>query len=104
MSHVMSRPVPIERTMALALFQTQQLPREATHSIFRRAFLMRYHLILLETSVIFKARVMVKLHRRREAGHLPVALVIVRRAIRAMRLAMKRTLMPESTLGRKRDL
>jgi hypothetical protein len=90
--------------MALALSQTQQLPREVIHSISRRAFPTRYHSILSETSVIFKARVMVKLHRRREAGHLPVALVIVRQAIRVMRPAMKRTLMPESTPGRKRDL
>lgn len=106
MSHVMSCPVPIERTTALALSQTQQLPREVTHSISRRAFPTRYHSILSETSVIFKARVTVKLHRRREAGHLPVALalVIVRQVIRPMRPAMRRTLMPESTQGRKRDL
>jgi len=90
--------------MALALSQTQQLPREVTHLISRRAFPTRYHSILSETSVIFKARVMAKLHRQQEAGHLPVALVIVRQAIRAMCPAMKKTLVPELTPGRKRDL
>jgi hypothetical protein len=106
MSHVMSYPVPIERTTALALSRTQQLPHEVTHSISRRAFPRRYHSILSETSVIFKARETVKLHPRREAGHLPVALalVIVRQAIRAIRPAMRRTLMAESIQGRKRDL
>ena len=100
----MSCPVPIERTTALALSQTQQLPREVTHSISRRASPTRYHSILSETLVIFKAQVMVKLHRRREAGHLPVTLVIVLQAIPEMRPAMRRRLMPESTQGRKRDL
>ena len=100
----MSCPVPIERTMALALSQTQQLPREVTHSISRRALPRRYHSILSETSGIFKARVTVKLHPRQEAGHLPVTLVIVRQAIRVMRPVMRRTLMPESTQGRERDL
>lgn len=104
MSDVLSFPVPFERTTALARSQTQQLPHEVTHSISRRAFPRRYHSILSETSVIFKARVTVKLHPRREAGHLRVALVIVHQAIRAMRPAMRRTLMAESTQGRKRDL
>jgi hypothetical protein len=104
MSHAMSCPVLVERTTALALSQTQQLPREVTHSISRRAFPRRYHSILSETSVIFKARVTVKLHQQREAGHLPAALVIVRQAIRAMRPAMRKTVMPELTQGRKRDL
>jgi len=99
-----SFPVPIERTTALALSQTQQLPREVTHSISRRALPMRYHSILLETLVISKARVTVRVHRRREAGHLPVALVIVRQVKPAMRPAMRRTLIPESTEGRERDL
>ena len=96
--------VPIERTTALALSRTQQLPREVTHSICRRALPTRYHSILSESLEIFKARVTVKPLRRREAGHLPVTLVIVRQAIRAMRPAMRRTLIPESTQGRERDL
>ena len=94
----------IKRTTVLALSQTQQLPREVTHSISRPAFPTRYHSILSGTLVIFKARVMVKLLRLREAGHLPVALVTARQVILAMRPEMRRTLMPESTKGRKRDL
>jgi hypothetical protein len=93
--------------MALALSQTQQLPREVTHSISRRAFPMtyrRYRSILSETSVIFIARVTVKLHRLLEAGHLPVAPVIVRQAIRAMGLATRRTPMPKLSEERNRDL
>jgi len=91
--------------MVLALSRTQQLPREVTHSISRRVFpttYRRYPSILSETSVIFIAGVTVKLHRLREAGHLPVALVIARQAMRG--LATRRTLMPKSIEKRKRDL
>lgn len=92
--------------MALVLSQTRQLPREVTHSIFHRAFLTtygKYRSIPSVTLVIFKVRATEKLHRRQEAGHLPVALVIARQAIRVMGPAMRRTPMPESTEGRKRD-
>ena len=91
--------------MALALSQTRQLPREVTHSIFRQAFPTtsgRYRSILSETSVIFIAGVMVKLHRLREAGRLQVAPVIARQAIRG--LVTRKTRMPKSTEKRKRDL
>ena len=85
--------------MASALSRTQQLPREVTHSIFRRAFLTRYRLILLETLAISKAEVTVKLHRLREAGHSPVVPVIARQAIRAMDLVMRRTLTPNQLMS-----
>lgn len=93
--------------MALALSQTQQLPREVTHSISRRAFpttYRRYRSILLETSVIFIAPVTAKLHRLPEVGHLPVDPVTARQAIRAMVLVTRRTPMPKSTEERNRDL
>jgi hypothetical protein len=93
--------------MVLALSRTQQLPREVTHSISRRASPMtygRFRSILSETSGIFKAGVTVKLHRLLEAGHLPVAPVIARQAMRVMGPVTRRTQMPKSTEERKGDL
>jgi hypothetical protein len=84
--------------MALAHSQTRRLPREATRSISRQAFLTtygRYRSTLLETSAIFKALVTVKIRRLREAGHLRVVLVIARQAIPVMGPATRRTLTPE---------
>jgi hypothetical protein len=82
--------------MALALSQTQQLPREVTHSTFHRAFPRRYHSILSGISVIFKVQATVKLHRLRGAGHLLVVPVpiIARQVIQAMMgPATRKTLM-----------
>ena len=83
--------------MALALSQTRQLPHKVIHSISHRAFPRtygRYRSTLSETLVIFIARVMVKLHRLREAGHSPVVPVIAHQVIRVMGPAMRRTLIP----------
>ena len=91
--NLISRFVSFNRTMALALSQTRQLPREVTRSISHRAFPRGYRSTLLGTLVIFKARATVNQRRPQGAGHLPVVPVIARQVIRAMGPATRRTLM-----------